>query len=139
MVPNSPERKVALPLLLLRLSVFLVMLMWAIDKFVKPDHAAAVFEKFYSLNGIGYGLIYLVGAAQLAILIGFVLGIKKRFTYGAVLLFHTVSTVVSFRQFLNPYEGSNLLFFAAWPMLAACFTLFYLRDHDRLGVIKGLA
>ncbi len=139
MVSTPTDRKIALPLLLLRLSVFLVMLMWAIDKFVQPDHAAAVFEKFYYIGGLGYGLIYLLGAIQLAVLIGFVLGIKKRFTYGAILLFHTISTVSSFRQFLNPYEGPNLLFFAAWPMLAACFTLFYLRDLDRLGVIKGLA
>lgn len=139
MVSTPTDRKIALPLLLLRLSVFLVMLMWAIDKFVKPDHAAAVFEKFYYIGGLSYGLIYVIGAIQLAILIGFVLGIKKRFTYGAILLFHTISTLSSFRQFLNPYEGPNLLFFAAWPMLAACFTLFYLRDLDRLGVIKGLA
>lgn len=27
-------------------------------------------------------------------------------------------------------KKSNILFFAAWPMLAACFALYYLRDLD---------
>ena len=31
----------------------------------------------------------------------------------------------------------NLLFFAAWPMLAACFALYLLRDLDTLGVVSG--
>ncbi|GAL25194.1 hypothetical protein JCM19239_5084 [Vibrio variabilis] len=26
---------------------------------------------------------------------------------------------------------SNLLFFAAWPMLAACYLLYILKDYDR--------
>jgi hypothetical protein len=45
-----------------------------------------------------------------------------------VLLLHAVSTFSSYRQYLDPFN--NLLFFAAWPMLAACFTLYTLRDLD---------
>jgi hypothetical protein len=44
---------------------------------------------------------------------------------------HTVSTFASWREYLSPYEGSNLLFFAAWPMLAACLMLFMMREEDR--------
>lgn len=32
-------------------------------------------------------------------------------------------------------EGPNLLFFAAWPMLAACLALFLLRDEDTLATV----
>jgi putative oxidoreductase len=32
--------------------------------------------------------------------------------------------------------GSNILFFAAWPMLGACFTLYYLRDLDTLWSVR---
>ncbi len=53
----------------------------------------------------------------------------KTWTYGAVLLFHAVSTLSSWQMYLG---FDNLLFFAAWPMLAACFTLFWLRDQDTL-------
>jgi len=43
---------------------------------------------------------------------------------------HTVSTLSSYAQYLDPFN--NLLFFAAWPMLAACVALFLLRGHDTL-------
>jgi putative oxidoreductase len=32
----------------------------------------------------------------------------------------------------------NLLFFAAWPMLAACFALYYLRESDTLGTFSSI-
>ena len=49
---------------------------------------------------------------------------------------HTVSTLSSWRQYLDPFD--NLLFFAAWPMLAACIALYLLRDHDNLlSINKG--
>lgn len=32
---------------LLRLGVFIVMLMWTLDKYVQPDHAGRVFEKLW--------------------------------------------------------------------------------------------
>jgi len=47
------------------------------------------------------------------------------------LVLHAVSTLSSFKQYLAPFDGPNLLFFAAWPMLAACFALFILRDLDK--------
>ena len=77
------------------------------------------------MQGAALTVLALVEAA---ILIGFLVGFQKRYTYGAVLLFHAVSTLSSYRQYLDPW--SNLLFFAAWPMLAACFTLYLLRDLD---------
>ncbi|MBW4555729.1 MAG: hypothetical protein KME59_07290 [Trichormus sp. ATA11-4-KO1] len=126
----SSDRRIAVALLLLRLSVFLVMLMWTLDKFVKPDHAAAVFKNFYFIGGLSNLPIYIIGAIQLVIILGFVAGFQKRWTYLLVLFFHSVSTFASFRQYFDPFE--NLLFFAAWPMLAACFTLYYLRDLDTL-------
>jgi len=41
---------------------------------------------------------------------------------------HAVSTLSSFPQYIDAFN--NLLFFAAWPMLAACIALFLLREHD---------
>ena len=125
------DNRLSLSLLLLRLSVFLLMFMWTLDKFVRPQHAAGVYENFYFLRGLGPMSSYLLGAAELVILIGFLSGFQKQFTYGAVLLFHAVSTVSAYNQYLAPFAaGPNLLFFAAWPALAACFALYYLRDLD---------
>ena len=129
------ESRLPIALLLLRLSVFLVMLMWVLDKFVNPDHAVAVFQNFYLISGLGPVVIYAIGAVQAVIMIGFVLGWQKRWTYGLVLFMHSVSTFSAFRQYFAPFESPNLLFFAAWPMMAACFTLYYLKNWDILWTV----
>lgn len=123
-------QRVSRVLLLTRISVFIAMMIWVTDKFVQPDHTAAVFQAFYGVSGITTGLAYILGTLQLIIMVGFLLGYQKRITYGLVLLMHTASTLVSFPRYLAPFESSNILFYAAWPMLAACFTLYYLRDLD---------
>ncbi len=129
------DQRIPLALLLLRLGVFLVMAMWTLDKFLNTKHAVQVFAKFYLISGLSDGAFYAIGLVELAVLLGFLVGYQKRFTYGAVLLFHAFSTLASFRQYLDPFK--NLLFFAAWPMLAACFALYYLRDLDTKWVIAG--
>ncbi len=125
-------RRLQWSLLFMRLGIFLVMLMWTLDKFIRPDHAARIYEKFYWLGGMAGSAMVFIGAVELLILLGFLLGSCKRFCYGAVLAFHTVSTLSSYRQYLAPFEGPNLLFFAAWPMLAGCLLLYLLRDDDVL-------
>ncbi len=126
------DKKLQLPLLFIRLTVFLVMAMWTIDKFINPEHASKVYESFYHIAGLEFAVMYVIGAIELIILLLFVAGYKKKYTYGVVLALHTVSTLSSFKQYLAPFDGPNLLFFAAWPMLAACFALFILRDQDKI-------
>ena len=124
--------RLRISLLMLRISVFVVMLMWTLDKFILPEHAAGVYATFYNLQGIEGIIMMLIGGIELVIIIGFVLGVFKRVTYGIVLIIHAISTFATFNQYLTPYEGPNLLFFAAWPMLAACITLYLMRDTDTL-------
>jgi len=119
-------------LLAMRLAVFLVMLMWTLDKFINPGHAGKIFEKFYFIAGLESTVLTGLAALELAILIGFLLGVYKRFCYGVVLALHSVSTLSSYQQYLSPFEGPHLLFFAAWPMLAGCLMLYLLRDDDVL-------
>ncbi len=58
------------------------------------------------------------------------IGLFKTWSYGIVLLMHGVTTLASWKQYLDAFD--NLLFFAAWPMFAACIALFLLRKHDTL-------
>src|SRR3989441_1858664 len=125
--------RVRLPLFLLRIGVFIVMLMWTLDKFVRPGHAGGVFKKFYGIDLGAPTVFYALGALELLLLAFFVTGTAKRFSYGAVLVLHAVSTVSSYRQYLAPFD--NLLFFAAWPMFAACIALYLLRDLDTLWAV----
>lgn len=130
---NPQPRHLPLSLLLLRLGALAVMLPWTLDKFIRPEHSAGVFGHFYLLPGMGETFFLLVGAVQLLIVLGFAVGFAKTWTYGLVLAMHAVSTLASWKVYLTPYaDGPNLLFFAAWPMLAALVALFLLRDHDRL-------
>jgi len=136
MTSLGDRNRVGVALLVLRVTVFLVMVIWTIDKFVRPAHAISIYEHFYFLPGLGPATVYLIAVGEIVLLIGFVIGFAPRLTYGLVLLLHAVSTFSSFHQYLHPFEGPNILFFAAWPMLGACFALYYLRDLDTLWSIR---
>jgi hypothetical protein len=124
--------RLPLSLFLLRIGVFVVMFFWTLDKFIRPDHAAGVFAAFYKIEGLGPTIMYIMAAIEMAIILGFVAGWQKKWTYGFVLIVHAISTLSSYAQYFAPFDKGNLLFFAAWPMLAACYALFALRDEDTL-------
>jgi hypothetical protein len=115
-------------LLSLRITIFIVMFVWTLDKFVNPAHSMKIFEIFYGISGVPETAVYVLGALQLALVLSFLAGLAKRYTYGAIFLLHGASTLSSFPQYVDAFN--NLLFFAAWPMWGACFTLFLLREAD---------
>ncbi|MBU3023077.1 hypothetical protein [Aestuariibacter sp. A3R04] len=117
----------------LRVTVFIVMFVWTLDKFVNPAHGMAIFEKFYGIGGVPETAVYILGTLQLALVLAFLGGIAKRYTYGLVFLLHGGSTLSSFPQYADAFN--HLLFFAAWPMWGACFALFLLRSADTRFVI----
>ncbi len=123
-------KQLPLALLLLRVGIFIVFLFWTLDKLINPEHAMKVFSVFLGMDGLGENIFYLMGAAQLVLILAFLAGVLKTWTYGSILVFHGVSTLSAFAKYLQPFD--NLLFFAAWPMLAACVALFLLRDYDTL-------
>jgi putative oxidoreductase len=132
----TDNNRLPLSLLFLRIGVFIVMFVWALDKIVQPDHAAAVFANFYLLEGMEAGVLAAIGVIQIVIYLAFLGGLFRTWTYGLVLAMHTVSTLSSYQQYLDPFN--NLLFFAAWPMLAACIALFLLRDADTLWSVDAM-
>ncbi len=115
-------------LLSLRITIFIVMFVWTLDKFVNPAHGMAIFEKFYGIGGVPETAVYVMGAFQLALVLAFLAGLAKKYTYGLIFILHGGSTLSSFPQYLDAFN--HLLFFAAWPMWGACFALFLLRDAD---------
>ena len=116
-------------LLALRVWVALVLIMWCIDKFINVEHAANVFKSFYGIS-IPHIFLYIMGSVQLVLIWLFLAGRFKNITYLIVFLTHGASTLSSMWKYLAPYEPGNLLFFAAWPMLAACYALYILRHED---------
>lgn len=128
------HKKLRLSLFLLRLSIFIVMLFWTLDKFLNPAHAAKVFTHFYQLPNADQTILFIIGGLQIIVILAFLAGIFKKYTYGLILMMHTISTFSSYKQYLDPWP--HLLFFAAWPMLAGCLMLFLFREEDTLFTIK---
>lgn len=124
------DKRLQISLLSLRIGVFIVMFVWALDKFVNPAHSAGIFEAFYGIGGISHALVYLMGGLQIMLVLLFLAGVLKTWTYGLILVLHAASTFSSYSHYLDAFN--NLLFFAAWPMLAACLALFLLREADTL-------
>jgi len=126
------DRALEISLLLLRLSIGAFFLVWSVDKIVNPDHAQAVFERFY-LTSISAELSIAAGVAQTLVILAFMAGALKTLTYGAALLMHTVSTLSTWEHLVAPYApDTSMLFWAAVPLVFALLALFLLRNRDRL-------
>ena len=123
------EKKLSYILLLTRISIFIVFLMWGLDKIINPDHGARVMSKFYYLD-FELDIMVCIGYIQMLLLATFVLGCFKKYTYGLIVIFHGVSTFSSMPQYLDPFN--HLLFFAAWPMLIACVFLYVFKEYDTI-------
>ncbi|TWT54353.1 hypothetical protein Pla22_20000 [Rubripirellula amarantea] len=119
---------------MLRLGVGIVFVMWTVDKFINPEHAAAVFAKFYNVQSLTTGLAYVVGGVQMLVVLAFLTGTLRTYSYAVILILHAISTFSSYKQYFDPWTYPHLLFFAAIPMLAACVTLWLLRDYDLFSV-----
>jgi hypothetical protein len=130
------NNRLAISLLVMRISVFIVMFMWTLNKLLNPAQAGVVFKSFYAISGLSSTAIAVIGGIELIIIIGFLAGFKKKWTYSAVLILHSITTIASYKQYLTPFTVPNLLFFAAWPMLATCFALYVLRDQDSMWVVE---
>lgn len=125
------DKKLQISLFSLRLGVFVVFMAWALDKIFAYEHNSTMIRHYY---GVDLSELFLtsLGIAELVLLIAFLVGKYKTFTYGVILIAHTVTTLVSAKRLFPPYEIHQLLYFGALPMLAACLALFLLRERDTL-------
>ncbi len=126
-----PEKRLAIALLALRVTLGLFMLQWGVEKFVVPGTTLAIFRNFYGLN-LGSFVPPVVGAVQVVLALAFLVGYRPRITYGVFLAMRTVTTLATIPRLLAPWNPvSNHLFIAGVPVLAGFFALYLLRDWDR--------
>lgn len=135
MTTSDLETRLGRALLVMRLSIAAFLLVWVADKFLVPEHAQRVFEAFYSTSPSS-GMLLAAALAQLLVVLGFTVGAFKTYSYGAILLMHAASTVVSWKMLINPLVVPNILFWAGIPVLGAIIALFMLREYDTLLTIK---
>ena len=72
------QRRLGWALLVLRSTVFLVMLMWTLDKFLRPGHATGVVSHFCAMPHLGPALFLSICVLELLLLLAFVLGAARR-------------------------------------------------------------
>jgi len=122
--------------LILRATLGVFLLQWAVEKFVVPQNTVAIWGYFYGLD-VSQSLAYVLGTIELALAACLFLGAWRKWAYGAALALHAVSVIVSWRQLIDPWSNpANQLFIAGVPVLGALGALFLLRDFDR-GVFAG--
>ena len=120
-----------LPLFLTRLSVFYFMLPWQLMRFTKPDAVVGIAKKHYNFT-MPDSLPMITGVIMMAILIAFLLGVKKRISYGLVLVLHAVGTLMTLPKLIIGLESFYILFLAAIPTIFAILLLYILRDEDTM-------
>lgn len=130
------NRKLEISLAIIRITTAAFFLIWSVEKIIKPEISQKVFSRFYFSN-ISVGVAVVLGILQTIVILLFLAGLFKLWTYGALLGMHAVSTLSSYGPLLDPYTPPNHLFWAAVPTLGALVALFLLRDEDRLWTLSS--
>lgn len=127
------DKKLEISLLIMRLTFAAFILIWAVDKVIDPEHAQAVFSRFY-FTELSPEPFVVIGIVQIAVIVAFAVGFARLWSYGAMLVMHALSTASTFAKLVDPWAAGprGLLFWAAVPTLGAIIALFILRDRDRL-------
>jgi len=130
------QGKLQLSLAILRYSVAAFFAVWVIEKFLHPETTQKIWAAFYLVEDLPLEASYVIGALQALLLAGFVLGLFKFWTYGALMAIHGLSTISTWQRLIDPYTSGNHLFWAAVPTLGALIVLFILRNEDTLGTLS---
>ena len=118
-------------LLALRITLGLFLLQWGVEKFVVPQANIFIWSHFYGMD-VSQTLGYAFGAAEIAIALCMILGQFRTIIYGAALILHAITVLVTWRQLIDPWgDPINHLFTAGVPVLGAFLALFLLRHWDR--------
>lgn len=141
----TETKSIAYGLLTLRITLFLLMVMWALLKITAPgsygasDDGAGIFGSFYGVS-LDQGLVLAVGVGQVLFLIAFLAGAARTITTGGVLLMNAATLVVSLPMILPAFAGGgNILFAASFPVFGASLALFLMRQHDTMLSLSGLS
>ncbi len=133
-MPDDLVKTLPRALLVLRVTLGIFLLQWGVEKFLVPASAEGIWQYFYGMT-LPRIAAYLAGAAEIALALCLFLGLLRTVAYGAAMLFHAVTVLVTWRQLLDPWGTEvNHLFVAAVPVLGGFVTLFLLQKWDVLSV-----
>ena len=128
------NRRVAAGLLILRLTLGLFLLQWAREKFIEPTATVRIAQGFYGVT-LPPGIPMVLGGLEL-VLVG---GVWRDLTYAVALIVHGVTTIVSWRQLLDPWGLAHVgghLWIATTPVLGGFIALYLMRAWDGYSVAE---
>lgn len=125
------SQNIKLPLFLTRLSIFYFLLPWQLMRFTKPDAVVGIAKKHYKFT-LPESASLITGVLMMILLVAFLVGIKKRVTYGLVFVFHALGTLMTLPKLIIGLESFYILFLAAIPTTFAMLLLYCLRDEDTM-------
>ena len=121
------DTRIPQALLVLRFTLGLFLLQWGLEKFVVPGKTPAIWGYSY-----GISIPEASAVAEIGLALCFFLGLFPTIAYGAGVILHSVSVLVSWNQLLHPWaDPVSHLFVASIPVLGAFVALFLLRGQDR--------
>ncbi len=130
------EKRLEIGLLVMRLSIGIFCLASIIQKLLVVQVPEDIFTGFYSSKIaviFSYPLL-LIGVALIVVFLG---GLYKTFSYGILLGIQLVSLASMHDEILNFSQPTYILFWASIPLTAALITLFLLRDYDDLWTLNN--
>ena len=122
------SHRLAAGLLILRLTLGLFLLQWALEKFIVPTATVRIAQGFYGVT-LPPGIPMVLGGLEL-VLVG---GVWRDLTYAVALIVHGVTTIVSWRQLLDPWGLAHVgghLWIATTPVLGGFIALYLMRAWD---------
>jgi len=128
------ETKLSTSLLIMRLTIGAFFGIWASLKFYRPEWFENVFTNFYGLEFITRDMSAYVGSLQVLIVLLFVVGLWRTYSYGALVLMQAAGVLGSVPNLMDWTKYPNNLMWAAVPALGAAIALFILRSEDRFTI-----
>ena len=135
----TQDRRIEIALLIIRITAAIFMGLWATLKFHHPEWQRNIFEGAYNISffTVTDNLSYFLGTAQIIIILAFVSGFMRTWTYGLVMLMSAAGVLGSLGSFMTYYNYPKNLMLTSIPTLGALIALFILRDMDNLFSLSG--
>ena len=128
----------------MRVTAAIFLGLWATLKFHHPEWQRNIFEGAYNISffTVTDNLSYVLGSLQIIIVLAFVSGFMRTWTYGLMMLMSAAGVIGSLGSFFNINEAGEIyaayakypknLMLTSIPTLGALIGLFLMRDLDNL-------
>lgn len=99
--PTRFQNRFSIALLILRLSLGIFLLLWALEKFILPQTTEQIWSNFYKIP-ISGAVVTILAILQTILAIALIVGFWRSITYGIALGINAVTFISTWEQLLDP-------------------------------------